>query len=299
MCHLKGWIILILSFSLIMPSNITAAMRNTKLLKAQQNATWLWHTEQIVQNPDQIIAFLLKQNINQLYLQVDYDLELEQYKSFIKKASNEGIEIHALEGAPEWVSDKGEVSQNLFFNWLTKYQEDAEADEKFKGVHLDIEPYLNLTYCIDKNMILERYQKLLLDAANRCSVINLKLAVDIPFWFDEVVYATQYGEGILAEWIINHIKYVVIMAYRDTAWGENGIIKLVSNEIEYAKAYGCMITIAVETQQSCEGDFVSFYEEGQSCMNNELSLVYKHYKDSSSFDGFAVHHIMSWMHLKI
>lgn len=294
----KLFISLFLSLILIMPANEAFASQNTSQIRNNQYSTWLWDTSQIVKSPDKIINFLSVNNVKVLYLQIDYSLKLDAYRSFINKASTKGISVHALDGSPDWVSDGASIKEKAFFEWLTKFQNSSLDKEKFKGVHLDVEPYLNSIYCSNKNKILENYESLLLNAFSDSKSLGLSLSIDIPFWFDGVEYSNKFGTGYLGEWIINNIKNVVVMAYRDTASGDNGIINSVSQELALGKKYNSNIIIAVETQKSDEGNYISFYEEGSSFMYKELDKVYSVYKDNSSFDGFAIHNLASWMNLK-
>lgn len=97
---------------------------------------------------------------------------------------------------------------------------------------------------------------------------------------------------------MKNINNVAVMAYRDSAVGDNAIVSLVSMELNLGKQYDTVVTIAVETQKSDEGNNVSFYEEGQNYINKELYKVYDNYKENSSFDGFAIHDVMNCMSLK-
>ncbi len=294
----KFFVSLFMAIVLIMPTNSAFASQNNTQIKSQQYSTWLWDTNQIVKSPDKILNFLSNNNVKILYLQIDYNLKPDVYRSFIKKASMKNINVHALGGSPDWVSDNGISKQKAFFDWLTKFQNTSSANEKFKGIHLDVEPYLNPNYSSNIDRVLENYQVSLLNALNNSNSLGLSLYIDIPFWFDGIKYTTKYGTGSLADWIIKNIKNVVIMAYRDTATGDDGIINVVSKELDLGKQYNTTVTIAVETQKSAEANYVSFYEEGQNYMNGELDKVYANYKDNPSFGGFAIHHVMSWINLR-
>lgn len=289
---------LFLIIVLIMPSNAAFASQNSDKTINNQYSTWLWDTSQIVKSPDKIIKFLSTNNVKVLYLQIDYDLKPDDYRDFIRKASIKGISVHALDGSPQWISDVGNNKQKAFFDWLAKFQNSSSIKERFQGVHLDVEPYLNPDYNTNKSKVLENYQNLLLNAISRSKYLGLSLSVDIPFWFDGINYNNKYGTGTLGEWIIKNVKSVVVMAYRDTAAGDDGIISAVSRELVLGKKYNADITIAVETQKSDEGNFVSFYEEGANYMCEELHKVYSVYKGNSSFNGFAIHHLLSWMKLQ-
>lgn len=293
----KFFTALFLTIVLIMPANVAFAGQSINVTNNNQYSTWLWDTNQITTNCDEILNFLSSNNVKNLYLQIDYNLKPDIYRSFIKKASMKNISVHALDGAPDWVSNDGVRKQKRFFDWLTNFQKTAGTNEKFKGANLDVEPYLNPNYDKNKNKILENYQAFLLNALNNCNSLKLSLSIDIPFWFDEVKYNTKYGTGSLAEWVIKNVKNVVIMAYRDSAAGDNGIINLVSKELALGKQYNTKVIIAVETQKCSEGDNISFYEEGLTYMNRELSKVYVNCNNNSSFGGFAIHDVINWMKL--
>lgn len=294
----KLFTVLLMIIVLIIPSNAAFAIQSSSQVKNQQYSTWLWDTNQIATNPDKILNFLSQNNVKNLYLQIDYNLKPDIYRSFIRKASSKNISVHALEGAPDWVSSDGITKQKKFFDWLAYYQKIAAINERFRGVHLDIEPYLSPEYNADMNKVIENYQSILLNSLDKSNSLKLSLGIDIPFWFDEVSYSTKYGSGSLAEWITKNIKNIVIMAYRDNATGDNGIINLVSKEMGLGKQYNTTITIAVETQKCAEGSYISFYEEGTNYMNSELEKVYINYKNNSNFGGFAIHDVVNWMKLK-
>ncbi|MHC1684878.1 MAG: hypothetical protein AB6733_18375 [Clostridiaceae bacterium] len=267
-------------------------------VQAYNNAplsTWLWNTGDIVQNSDKILKFSSTKGVKVIYLQVNYDISTNAYKTFISKASSQNISVQALNGSPNWIFPNGQATQKRFFDWLTNYQNSARESEKFKGVHLDVEPYVNTLYEKSPNIVIEGYQSFLLSSINRSNLLKLPMNIDIPFWFDEVKYSNKYGSGILVDWILRNVKQVTIMAYRNTSTGNNGIIKLISNEMNLAKKYNAKITVAVETHKSSEGSHISFYGMGQTKMQQQLDMVYNYYRSYSSFSGFAVHDINNWM----
>lgn len=287
--------------TLIVPSNIvnaTTVQTNNSLTNNVNFSTWLWNTSEIINNSDDIINFLVKNNVKVLYLQIDYSINHENYRNFISKATKNNIIVEALDGSPDWVSANGTNLQNNFFDWLTIYQKASSLNEQFKGVHLDVEPYLNYNYSNNPNKEIGNYQDFLLSSKNSCDQLNLNLGIDIPFWFNEVSYNTIYGSGNLTEWIFQNIKTISIMAYRDIADGDNGINKISETEMNLCQKYNVKATIAVETGNVPDTTFVTFFEEGQSYMYNELNSVYTNYGTNSYFNGFAIHYLDSWMNMK-
>jgi len=264
---------------------------NVKAAEADR-ATWLWNPWMIVSDEAGTLAFLQGKNVNKVYVQIDRDIPMRVYRSFIEKASAKGISTYALDGAPEWVAPKGYTSQNQLMNWLGNYQSASTPAQKFAGVHLDVEPYLYSGWTTNRSETIKAYQALLIKAKNSTGALNLPLEVDMPFWFDEVSYKNTYGAGILAEWVIAQTRSVTIMAYRDEA---SSIIELVRNEVSFAGKYGKSLVVGVETGQTDEGDMISFFEEGESYMNQEMATVQSYYANVPGFNGTAIHHVGSWM----
>lgn len=255
-------------------------------------STWLWNPWMLVNDEAATVAFLKEKSLNKVYLQIDQDISMLIYRDFIEKAAAIGIRVYALDGSPEWVSAQGYKDQNRLMSWLKDYQSESTDTQKFQGVHLDVEPYLNSGWATDQAATLKSYQSLLIRAQDSASSMNLPLEADIPFWFDEIAYKNKYGKGLLAEWVIANTDSVTIMAYRDHA---PQIIELVQNEILMAERYAKPLVIGVETDFSSEGNYISFFEEGEEYMNNELEAVKNHYSIGRGFNGIAVHHVDSWI----
>lgn len=256
-------------------------------------STWLWDTESIITDKDEMISFFVNKQVNQVFLQINVDVPNSSYEQFIQKAKSHNIEVHALDGAPDWGVSKGNMQR--LFEWIEDYQEQALPNERFSGVHLDLEPYLHSSWNSNKRKAILNYQAIVLDAIKQSKNLMLPIAVDIPFWFDEIQFHNKYGKGNLAHWVIKNADSTTLMAYRDQASGQNGIIELVRNEVTFAKNDGKPIMIGVETGKSTEADYVSFYEEGEAYMVNQLRNVRENYNGNVTY---AVHHLKSWMEME-
>jgi hypothetical protein len=286
----KIWLAFILFFTFV-----TGGAGCVQATAPADKATWLWNPWMIVNDEAGTLAFLETKKLNKVYVQIDRDIAMKVYRSFIEKAQAKGIKVYALDGAPTWVAPKGYTSQNQLMNWLTNYQNGSTSFQKFAGVHLDVEPYLYSGWKSNQSETIKSYQALLVRAKTSTTALNLPLEADMPFWFDEVSYKNSYGKGILAEWVISKTDSVTIMAYRDSA---SLIIDVVKNEVALAGKYGKSLVVGVETGQTDEGNNISFYEEGEAYMNQELAKVNGHYTGVSGFNGIAVHHVGSWLTMK-
>lgn len=285
----------IIAFIVAIVSVLGLTMGKVDAKSMQDKATWLWDTTKIVEDDSGVLSFLEGKQVKKLYLQINSDIASNDYKSFINKATTKDIKVYALDGSASWVSADGYKMQDQLFDWIQSYNENAAVTEQFSGVHLDVEPYLNSGWSSNQEQTIESYQALLNRAKGSTEQLQLPLEVDMPFWFDEVSYNNQFGQGLLADWVIDQVESVSIMAYRDAA---KDIIKIVEHEIDYAKKVNKSIVIGVETGASDEGTNITFYDDGEAYMNKQLAQVHKQYANKTSYKGFAIHHVDSWMNMK-
>ncbi|RXJ00373.1 amidase [Anaerobacillus alkaliphilus] len=255
-------------------------------------ATWLWDTNEIVTNEQEVLRFLQEKNVTDLYLQINRQIHVNTYRSFIEKATKLNIKVHALDGAPTWATRNGSKQYKPLIDWIRNYQSQATADQKFSGIHLDVEPYLLADWQKNQKNTVEFYQQFVIDFRSLANDLKIEYALDIPFWFDEINYRNKFGTGLLSEWLINQTDTVTIMAYRNFAEGPNGIIDLVKTEVAYAETKGKKVIIAVETEPSSEGTHISF--SSLSVLDQELQKVINHYEKNTSYAGTAIHHYASW-----
>ncbi|PPA69301.1 amidase [Jeotgalibacillus proteolyticus] len=264
-----------------------ASTLNSSFIKA----TWIWNPTAIIQKEHELLSFINKKQLVNIWLQIDQTLPHELYQQFIKKAGQIGTAVYALDGAEDWIESKELLQQNRLMAWLRDYQVKSDKPEWFAGVHLDVEPYLTEGWTEDHSKAIHSYQTLLTKAKKDTESMNLVLEADIPFWFDEIFYENHFGRGNLAEWVIANTDRVTIMAYRNQA---SAIIEIVKNKITFAGNWQKQLIIGVETDYTNEGDHVSFINKRETDMNHELSLVANYFCRQPGFGGLAIHHLDSW-----
>ncbi|MDF2682995.1 MAG: hypothetical protein K0R47_4185 [Brevibacillus sp.] len=263
-----------------------------------RKATWLWHTELIASEPEEILSFSREQGVNLIYLQIDSSKKPAYYQSFIRDAHRAGVDVHALSGSPKWALKENREKVVALASWLLAYNQSVADEEKFTGLHLDIEPYLLPEWKTNQESVISQWMenvKAYVDLARQDP--ELEIGCDIPFWLDKI-YLTDAPDTALSQWLIAQHDHVAIMSYRDRAEGPNSISALVPQELGWADDLGKKIMLGVETKQSNEGNFVSFYEEGAQYLNQELSKLPALMADHPSFGGIAVHSYEHWKVLK-
>lgn len=261
-------------------------------------ASWIWDTQIIEKEKDGILDFAKQNQVNVLYLQIDPAVSESSYRAFIQAASDLGIRIDALNGDPHWALPSQQRRIADFVNWVKTYNGSVRAEEKFQGVHLDMEPYALPEWKTERGTVVRYWMDAISEYKKAADEASLFAGADLPFWVDGILTSDDKAAPSLGEWIIGRLDQVTVMAYRDKAEGSNGIMAVSAGEMEAAERLGKSIVVAVDTIPSSEAGFVTFYEEGKAAMNAELQLVENALKDRPSFAGIAVHHIVGWRELK-
>lgn len=285
----------ILFLVMSMSDSVNAAKRSS--VKASTHATWLWHTSKIVTEQKEVLSFLKSQDVNTLYLQINQEIPISEYQEFIIESNKIGVRVQALDGAAEWITPNHKGPEQ-FLKWVASYQNVSTSLQDFSGIHLDVEPYLLTQWTTDYQTTINQYQNLLLSVKSQAKNMQLPVYADIPFWFDEYFYSNaKFGKGLLSEWVIKNTDGIAIMAYRNFTQGQNGILALTASETNFAAKANKKVVISVETEQMDEIPYLSFYQSSQEEMNAKLAEVNKHYQNTTSFDGLAIHHYVSWKKL--
>jgi len=256
-------------------------------------ATWVWDTTQIANNPQEVLKFAVDHDINTIYLQINRDVKIPYYTDFIRKARAYNIAVDVMDGRAAWGLTESREQIASFLDWIEAYQNQVEPNEKFAGIHLDIEPHVHPEWKTNQASVITQWQGNVQYIVDRAALMNMPVAADLPFWLDN--YKIPGSTMAVSSWMIRKFDSITIMAYRDTA---AAIYNVAKDELAEASLLGKTISIAVETKQSKEGEFITFYEEGSAYMESQLKLVEKLAEEHSSFNGFSIHEYSSWKTLK-
>jgi hypothetical protein len=260
-------------------------------------ATWLWQTYLTASEPDQILSFAAEQGVTLLYLKIDTSLTPAYYRPFIGKARAAGIDVHALGGKAGWGLEQNRQEILALVDWVNQYNLVAGDHEKITGIHLDIEPYVLPAWKADQEAVIRQWMGNVEAYVGKIRQNpSLQIGCDLPFWLDKTPIPGS-PDTSLAEWLIAKHDHVTVMAYRDRADGPNSISSIVPQELEMADRYGKKLLVAVETKQSSEGNFITFFEEGSAYMDGELDKLPALVSEHPSFAGVAVHSFEYWKEL--
>ncbi|MGZ7441512.1 hypothetical protein [Paenibacillus sp. TH7-28] len=259
---------------------------------SKARTTWLWHTALIQTSSSELLNFTKSQGVGIIYLQISTKVDLDSYRSFIRQASEMGIEVHALNGAPDWALATSRPKLDAFMKWINDYQQHAAPEEKLKGIHVDIEPYLLPIWKTDYDTLVTEWQGNVDELARQAADLELPLSAALPFWLDN--YKVPDSEQTLSSWMISRFESVTLMSYRDSA---QAIYNTAKTEFAEGESMNKKIYTGVETKPSTEGNFITFYEEGSQVLNEQLVQLEQLGEAHTSFGGIAVHDLVGWMNL--
>jgi len=271
-------------------------------------AMWVWDAK-IFQYEDasgRLLKFCNKWNIGTIfytaYKVTGINTE-NDYRRFNAQAHKRGILVHALAGDPRWGLEK---YHHRFLGWandVLEFNRKARPQERFDGLHADVEPYL-----LGK-MWEQSKSKMLIEYLEACSKVRelikeqqtgIIFAVDLPFWYDD-------DTDMWVEWrnkmspanyhALDIVDEIAIMDYRNFAQGENGSILLAKNEIDYASGIGKKAYIGQETIKELQPEYIKFGVKDADYMEREIKKLVNVYIDKPGFKGIAMHHYISYKKL--
>ncbi|WP_240421062.1 hypothetical protein [Paenibacillus periandrae] len=260
-------------------------------------ATWLWDTSLIstVENRQTVLQFAKEQSIGRIYVQVNPDVDKSTYRAFIQEAAQAGIQIHALDGAPNWIRSDQQQQIVSLVKWVKDYNASVLENERFTGIQVDIEPYVLPEWHNERDVTVSSWitaMTLFTNEARQDSTLTVSAA--LPFWLHQITIPDDSSVRLNAKFI-SMLDEVTLMSYRDKA---EALIEITADDLALADRLGKKIFVGVETNPSYEGAFVSFYEEGRTAMNTQLTLIDDALKGHASYAGIAVHDYTGWKNLK-
>jgi len=274
------------------PTLIPTSVPASRPADPDRRALWVW-SEEVVTDDDaraRFFEFIHSEHITALYLHAYGLLSANPaaLENFIAEAGD--VEVELLAGDPSWAltAHHGEVLD--FVQAAIAFTQGVGDAGRPVGLHFDIEPYLLDEWDSAQEETITQYLDLLVAVREELSEaeVPLFLSADIPFWYD-TIEATYNGQTKpLHQYVQDIVDCVVIMDYRDTAGGSDGIIAHAGDELFYASKTGKLVTVGVETN-CIEPAKITFCEEGKAALEQELSEARLCFEASPAFHGFAVH----------
>jgi hypothetical protein len=246
-------------------------------------ALWVWNTDEIfkeVTMERKLFNLLEKQNFSHIFLALPYRLsssrdsgiviDEKRFRLLLSRLNKMSIKVYALIGDKDFIFPEQHAFVTATLENIISFNTRSKPDERFYGIHLDVEPYLLPGFNgARQEWILDNFIGLLDHAATIAKRANLFIGADIPCWLDVPDEFTgnylQFKSHDANQHIVNHIidimDLVVLMSYRTMADGADGVIMHSSGEIEYAEKTGKQVFVGLETHPLPDEDAMTFRGE--------------------------------------
>lgn len=292
-------------------------------------SAWLWRPpdEMDDETMNILLEFAKKEGINKIYLDISKYIDIVEgenntyrglarfttaNKKFINKANSLNISVEALVGDSSWSRDHlSYIPLSIMDYVLTYNYQNPEA--KFAGIQFDIEFYNQKDYAKNKQERMLEFLNLTKEVINKAKKYNLKqdkfdVGFAMPYWLEDnknnfppLKYAgdtNSFMENFFSLLEEYPNSYVVLMAYRNKAEGRNGVINIVSEELNYLKnkQSNTKIVIAQETTIG-EGPHTTYMRKSEQELKRTLNIVVDKYQDFENLAGFAIHDLPSYQKL--
>ena len=240
---------------------------------------------------DATLALAEHHGVTEVYLHANLFFVNERDESvlvqWIQTARARCIEVELLFGNARWMTPEMRDESVRRTQWTVDFAA-RHPEARPSGIHWDLEPQQRETWPDEaaRPAILGELLDTL-DAMRPIAAAGaLPLTLDIGFFLDELSLTRAGRTRPMHAWVIDAVSRVVVMDYRDDA---PGMLQMAAGELRYASEVGVPILLAVETREVTEGEYVSFYEEGMSAMNEALHTVRTAERDRPAFAGLAIH----------
>ena len=270
---------------------------------------WVWNVRTMLtsQSRSQLLAFCREHRIDTLYLSA-YDLRSpmdERYRLFNAQAHRAGISVHALAGDPRWGRSQYHHIPLQWIEGVRRFNAGAPGEERFDGIHTDIEVYLlSKTWRERPELLLGGYLDLHAQIAQRLKQdpeeTRLHGGADIPFWFDDDPSYRILWKGHIkapSHHVLDTVDSVTVLAYRNFAEGTDGTLHLISLELNYADQIGKKVVVGQETQENLYPSYVTFGGTSCEALRREVQKIEQRAGNRPSFGGLAFHHYESYRDL--
>jgi len=197
------------------------------------NGIWIWDIRRVLGQEAVVAEKLRSRGIQSAYLQVGDDPAVLQ--PFVKQAALRGIRVLALDGSPTYVREPGPLLKRIraVLDFNVK-----NPESPFEGFQIDVEPYLNKDFSVNREYYSAGYVQLLQELEKMCKG-KLRLSTVIPFWFDKI----PAGERNLAFRAIDLADETVIMSYRSDY---GALLETARDILAYGEKKGKPVLLGIE-----------------------------------------------------
>lgn len=242
---------------------------------------WVWNTRELLTDSvarEAFLSFVRDRGFGRVFLQVvpaagerpqagfvPFDIGVTA--ALVGQLSSIGVQVDALDGDPDYALPENHAGVLATVARVVEANRALPPQERFHGVHYDVEPYLVRGYQGPRRQgILDGYVTLVSEVSRAARAGGLTAGFDVPFWLDAPDEET--GEVPMAvldrsrQPVLDHVMSaadeVAVMDYRTFAGGPDGSVSHVLGEIKAADAGRARVFVAVEAGPVVDEDLYTF-----------------------------------------
>jgi len=314
-------------------SQFAAAIKAVKSLikisekgAAKEYGSWVW-TPIMDMTPkymESVISEAKANKVNVIYVSIDSYLDIftmqkgterdrlknefgKKLENFINLANRNSIAVDAEAGWRNWAEEGNEYKAFAVVNYVKNFNNAHK--NKFRGFQYDVEPYLLDSYDKNKASVLKNFVALVDKTEYSLGTSTLRFSVVVPDFYDEKDKMTpKFSYNGEKNYAFKHLlnildkrenSSIIVMSYRNYAYGNDGSIEVSSNEMQTADrgAYDTKIIIAQET-----GDvpppYITFHNTSKKYLLREIGKIDASFSQYANFGGIAIHYANAFLALK-
>lgn|GEM_PF-293825 len=199
---------------------------------------------------------------------------------------HEGIRVSVLGGDEMWLTDP-----SLGATWT----QDALRARNVDRVQLSLEPWAQPLWHTDLPRAVAQWEAAM-DAVEAELPEGVTLGIDAPYW----LASTPAGpHRTLFDSVLARADHVAIVAFRDVAEGDDGILALSADARRQAGDAGVTYTVALETDSPrvTGGAEYTFFDDGAAVLDEQARIVDDALRDDEHYLGVAVERFRTWRDL--
>ena len=290
------------------------------------NAVWDWSnpTNKSAKNLDDMTNYLYLHQINTVYVDVSGYVSILSKPSSAQKVSaqkqfetslaryigalgKEHIKVYAAAGDTAWGNVQERHIPLSIVDFAANYNH-THPKTKFAGVEFDIESYNQPGFATASDTTKELALDDFLDTVNALATKvtsydhkgqHLALGFTIPYWYDDengnIPQVTwQQKTGPTLYHILDRLNSVpesnvVVMAYRNAAAGNDGVIAHSRTEIDYAQAKAPNVKIIIGQEvNDVQPAKITYYGESLADLSTQVKAFEDEFQPSGVLGGIAI-----------
>lgn len=297
------------------------------------NAVWDWSniTKHDAADLNETSNYLYMHQINTVYVDIssysdissmsDQEERAKQMKQledsidkYVRAMKKRNIKVLAAAGNTDWSKPENQHIPLAIQQFVYNYNNTRQ--NKLDGTEFDIEAYNQSGFAeasfTEKELVLNEF----LDTVDKLATAHQKyvnesgsnefeLGFAIPYWFDNenqniksVTWKDKTGPTLFH--ILDRLNQVnasniVVMAYRNAALGNDGMVYHSRTEMDYAKSKAPNVKVLMGIEvNNVEPAKITFYGQNQTELSSEVSKLYVEFSDNDSFKGTAINDLQGY-----